>query len=54
MACSVVAVEESIADAFIKKLVQKANEIKIGNGLDENIFLGPVIRDKHKEIQFNL
>ena len=49
MACSVVAVEESIADEFIDQLVQKANEIKIGNGLDEGIFLGPVIRDSHKE-----
>lgn len=49
MACSVVAVEESIADEFIEKLVQKANNIKIGNGLEENVFLGPVIRDNHKQ-----
>lgn len=49
MACSVVAVEESIADEFIDQLVQKANEITIGNGLDDGIFLGPVIRDAHKE-----
>lgn len=49
MACSVVAVEESIADAFIEQLTQKANEIKMGNGLDEGIFLGPVIRSEHKE-----
>ncbi|KHE72770.1 CoA-acylating methylmalonate-semialdehyde dehydrogenase [Halobacillus sp. BBL2006] len=49
MAASVVAVEESVADSFIEQLVQKANEIKIGNGLDEGVFLGPVIREKHKE-----
>ncbi|GGP09064.1 CoA-acylating methylmalonate-semialdehyde dehydrogenase [Oceanobacillus neutriphilus] len=49
MAASVVAVEESIADEFIELLTRKANEIQIGNGLDEGIFLGPVIRDKHKE-----
>ncbi|MEI3604316.1 CoA-acylating methylmalonate-semialdehyde dehydrogenase [Pseudogracilibacillus sp. SE30717A] len=49
MACSVVAVEESIADEFIDQLVHKANEITIGNGLDDGIFLGPVIRDAHKE-----
>ncbi len=49
MACSVVAVEESVADEFIELLVKKANEIKIGNGLDEGIFLGPVIREEHKE-----
>lgn len=49
MACSVVAVEESVADELIEKLVQKANEIKIGNGLDEDVFLGPVIREEHKQ-----
>ncbi|ASN04458.1 CoA-acylating methylmalonate-semialdehyde dehydrogenase [Virgibacillus necropolis] len=49
MACSVVAVEDSIADEFTEMLVQKANEVKIGNGLDEGVFLGPVIRDNHKE-----
>ena len=49
MACSVVAIEESVADEFIGKLVEKANNIKIGNGLDEGVFLGPVIRDEHKK-----
>lgn len=49
MAASVVAVEDSIADEFIELLVQKTNEIKIGNGLDKGIFLGPVIREQHKE-----
>ncbi|GIN71561.1 methylmalonate semialdehyde dehydrogenase [acylating] 2 [Bacillus sp. J14TS2] len=49
MACSVVAVEEDIADDFIDMLIDKANEIQIGNGLDENVFLGPVIRDQHKQ-----
>ncbi len=49
MAASVVAVEESIANEFIAQLKQKADHIKIGNGLDEGIFLGPVIRDQHKK-----
>ena len=49
MAASVVAVEEEIADEFIEMLVEKANNIEIGNGLDEGVFLGPVIRDAHKE-----
>ncbi|GGA40924.1 CoA-acylating methylmalonate-semialdehyde dehydrogenase [Psychrobacillus lasiicapitis] len=48
MAASVVAVEDSIADEFITLLTEKANQIQIGNGLDEGIFLGPVIRDNHK------
>ncbi|WP_037465271.1 CoA-acylating methylmalonate-semialdehyde dehydrogenase [Shimazuella kribbensis] len=49
MACSVVAVEESIADELIDRLVTKANELKIGNGLEEDVFLGPVIREEHKK-----
>src|SRR5699024_6790055 len=31
------------------QLVEKANAVKIGNGLDEGIFLGPVIREEHKQ-----
>ncbi|MCR2823530.1 CoA-acylating methylmalonate-semialdehyde dehydrogenase [Lederbergia panacisoli] len=49
MAASVVAVEEAVADEFIEILLQKTNEIKIGDGLDEGVFLGPVIREQHKE-----
>ncbi|WP_163528903.1 CoA-acylating methylmalonate-semialdehyde dehydrogenase [Halobacillus ihumii] len=49
MACSVVAVEHSIADQVVEGLVRRANELKIVNGLDEDVFLGPVIRDQHKE-----
>lgn len=49
MACSVVAVEDEIADEFVETLLNRANELTIGNGLDEGIFLGPVIRDTHKE-----
>ncbi|MFS0821524.1 CoA-acylating methylmalonate-semialdehyde dehydrogenase [Bacillus sp. 1P02SD] len=49
MACAVVAVEEEIADQLIELLVQKSNEIQIGNGLEEDVFLGPVIREQHKQ-----
>lgn len=49
MAASVVAIEDSVADEFLALLKQKADDIKIGNGLDEGIFLGPVIREEHKE-----
>lgn len=48
MAASVVAVEETIADQLIKKLKEAADQIKMGNGLDEGVFLGPVIRENHK------
>lgn len=49
MACAVVTVEESIADAFIDKLIEKTRNIKIGNGLDEGVFLGPVIREQNQQ-----
>jgi malonate-semialdehyde dehydrogenase (acetylating) / methylmalonate-semialdehyde dehydrogenase len=49
MAASVVVTVGDIADTFVEKLVKAANEIKIGNGLDEDVFLGPVIRESHKE-----
>ncbi|MFP5111662.1 CoA-acylating methylmalonate-semialdehyde dehydrogenase [Bacillaceae bacterium C204] len=49
MAAAVVAVEESIADQLIEKLQQAADDIMIGNGLDKGVFLGPVIRQNHKE-----
>jgi len=47
MACSVVAVEEDVADTFLEKLTQQVKEVKIGNGLDEGVFLGPVIREQN-------
>ncbi|KIL18746.1 CoA-acylating methylmalonate-semialdehyde dehydrogenase [Bacillus safensis] len=49
MAAAVLAVQEEIADQFIGKLVEESNKIVIGNGMDDNVFLGPVIRKGHKE-----
>lgn len=49
MATAVVAVEESIADELVVRLKKEADEIIIGNGLDKGVFLGPVIREAHKE-----
>lgn len=48
MAASVVTVQEEIADELIERLVDEANNIVIGNGLEENVFLGPVIRESNK------
>ncbi|MFP7701331.1 methylmalonate-semialdehyde dehydrogenase [Bacillus velezensis] len=48
MACAVVTVEEGIADEFMAKLQEKAADIKIGNGLDDGVFLGPVISEDNK------
>ncbi len=48
MACSaVVIVGEN--DAFVSALVQKANELIIGNGMDEEVLLTPVIRQEHRD-----
>lgn len=47
MACAVLAIEDTIADEFMEKLLEAAKEIKIGNGLEEGIFLGPVIRKEN-------
>ncbi|MBK5483156.1 CoA-acylating methylmalonate-semialdehyde dehydrogenase [Peribacillus sp. TH16] len=49
MAASIVTVQEEIADQLIDRLVEEANNIVIGNGLEENVFLGPVIRENHKD-----
>ncbi|MBB5174480.1 CoA-acylating methylmalonate-semialdehyde dehydrogenase [Texcoconibacillus texcoconensis] len=47
MACSVVAVQEDVADEFVEKLLAAANDIKMGNGMNDDVFLGPVIRQSH-------
>ncbi|MBT2657343.1 CoA-acylating methylmalonate-semialdehyde dehydrogenase [Bacillus sp. ISL-18] len=49
MACAVVTVEEGIADEFLEKLVEKSKAVKIGHGLDEGVFLGPVIREQNQQ-----
>jgi malonate-semialdehyde dehydrogenase (acetylating)/methylmalonate-semialdehyde dehydrogenase len=53
MACAVVTVEEDVADEFIAKLSEKAVDVKIGNGLDDGIFLGPVIREDNRKRTLN-
>lgn len=49
MACSVVTVQEEAADGLISILLRECGRMKIGSGLDEDTFLGPVIRQNHKE-----
>ncbi|MDS9472127.1 CoA-acylating methylmalonate-semialdehyde dehydrogenase [Sporosarcina pasteurii] len=48
MACAVVVAVGDVAEPLIERLQQAADEIVIGNGLDEDVFLGPVIREDHK------
>ncbi|MGM0125594.1 methylmalonate semialdehyde dehydrogenase [acylating] [Enterococcus sp. AZ194] len=47
MACSVVAVEEEIAESFIQALTTAAQNVTMGNGLEDGVFLGPVIREEN-------
>jgi len=49
MATAVVTVEEGVYDQFVAKLVEKAKDIKMGNGLDDGVFLGPVIREENQK-----
>lgn len=49
MACSVVVAVGEVGDTLVNKLVQAADRLTIGNGLEEGVFLGPVIRGAHKE-----
>lgn len=49
MAAAVAVVVGDVAEPFLERLVDVANAMKIGNGMDEGVFLGPVIRDSHKE-----
>ena len=49
MAAAVVVAVGDVAEELINRLKKAADEIKIGNGMDEGVFLGPVIRDSHKD-----
>ncbi|MFP7492288.1 methylmalonate-semialdehyde dehydrogenase [Terribacillus saccharophilus] len=49
MACAVVTVEEGIADEFVARLTEATKNVSMGNGLDDGVFLGPVIREENKK-----
>ncbi|MDF9840801.1 MULTISPECIES: CoA-acylating methylmalonate-semialdehyde dehydrogenase [unclassified Paenibacillus] len=49
MACSVVTVQEEVADELISILLRECGKMTIGGGLEEDTFLGPVIRQGHKD-----
>lgn len=48
MACSAVVIVGN-GERFIASLKQKADELILGNGLDEEVLLTPVIRKSHRE-----
>ena len=39
-------VEESVKDTFVEAVLDEANKIKVGNGLDEGINMGPLIAER--------
>ncbi|WP_054023848.1 CoA-acylating methylmalonate-semialdehyde dehydrogenase [Bacillus sp. FJAT-28004] len=49
MACAVVIAVGEVGDELVRRLSEAADNITIGNGLEEGTFLGPVIRKPHKE-----
>ncbi|MDF2904454.1 MAG: methylmalonate semialdehyde dehydrogenase, partial [Bacillus sp. (in: firmicutes)] len=48
MATSVVVAVGKIGDVLVEKIKTAAERLVIGNGMDKEVFLGPVIRDGHK------
>ncbi|MED4001183.1 aldehyde dehydrogenase family protein [Priestia aryabhattai] len=40
-------VEESIAERFIERFVERAQKIKVGNGMDQEIEMGPLVSEEH-------
>lgn len=53
MAAAVVTVEEGIYDEFMVELTKATEDIKMGNGLDDGVFLGPVIRQENLDRTLN-
>jgi len=49
MATSVVVAVGSIADGLVERIVTMARTLTIGNGMEQDVFLGPLIRREHKE-----
>ncbi len=44
---------EKVYDKFLDMLVERASKIKIGNGLDESVEMGPIINESQREIIHN-
>jgi malonate-semialdehyde dehydrogenase (acetylating)/methylmalonate-semialdehyde dehydrogenase len=49
MSCAVVVAVGDIADILVEKLIEASDQARIGNGMEPDVFLGPVIRGSQKE-----
>ena len=47
-------VHESIYDQFVEALVEQASKIKVGNGLDEGVQMGPLANPRRLEASIEL
>jgi len=45
-ATSRIVVEEAIADQFVESVVARAKKLKVGNGLDESVDVGPLVDEQ--------
>jgi 1-pyrroline-5-carboxylate dehydrogenase len=45
-ACSRAYVEESVRDSFLALLLEKTKALKVGNPLERDVFLGPVVNER--------
>lgn len=43
-------IQRGIHDQFVDRLVERAKELKLGDGLDESVEVGPVINQRQREI----
>ncbi|MCP8615632.1 CoA-acylating methylmalonate-semialdehyde dehydrogenase [Salirhabdus salicampi] len=48
MACSAVVVVGDEGDKFVKEFKERVDEVKIGNGFDDDVILTPVIREANR------
>ncbi|MCP3026579.1 CoA-acylating methylmalonate-semialdehyde dehydrogenase [Halobacillus sp. A5] len=49
MACSVVVAVGDVGDQLVEKIKQAADELNVGDGLEETTSLGPLIRETHRD-----
>jgi malonate-semialdehyde dehydrogenase (acetylating)/methylmalonate-semialdehyde dehydrogenase len=49
MACAVVVAVGNVADTLVQKLIEASDQLRIGNGMESDTFLGPLIRGSQKE-----
>ena len=49
MAAAVAVTVGEISETFVEKLKEEIDGLTIGNGMEDGVFLGPVIRESHKQ-----